>query len=48
MSNKPFDDKAKARLARHIIGGEKQVEAEKSGKACKDCGKGKGDCECQQ
>lgn len=38
MSGKPFSDKDKARLARHIIGGERQVSKEKSGKACPDCG----------
>lgn len=47
MSGKTFDAKAKKRLARHIIGGDKQEQAEKDGVACPECGvKGcKGDCE---
>lgn len=38
MSGKPFDDNAKKRLSRHIIGGDKQEYAEKTGVKCKDCG----------
>lgn len=40
MSGKKLstDEKAKRRLARHIIGGDKQEMAEKTGKACPYCG----------
>jgi hypothetical protein len=40
------DEKAKKRLARHIIGGTKQEDAERSGKVCPECGMRLADCEC--
>lgn len=41
MSGKPFDHKAKKRLARHIIGGSKEEAREKAADhtgTCKECG----------